>query len=163
MQCWKTNRANQEPESIGSYSPNSQLKRWTNETRINKALTMLMRVLALAALGAVEADNNGDRECARQEKPKQFFKVFPVGTVQKKAGTTCLKIAEEYADALKGLDGFSHVVVHSGRLDRSRLRSKLTRVSALPRGGSDENNRRQVPGGGRTGVSGVSPVGSGGL
>ena len=36
---------------------------------MNRALTMLMTVLALAALGAVEADKKGEREGAEQEKP----------------------------------------------------------------------------------------------
>ena len=45
------------------------------------------------------------------EEPRAFFKVFPVGTVEKKAGAVHLRIAEQYVKALKGLDGFSHVVV----------------------------------------------------
>ncbi len=59
--------------------------------------------LALAA-SVVPAQEDGG-------EPEQFFKVFSVGTVEKEEGTTRLKIADEYGDALKGLDGFSHVIV----------------------------------------------------
>jgi tRNA-Thr(GGU) m(6)t(6)A37 methyltransferase TsaA len=72
---------------------------------------------------------------------RQFFKVFPVGTVKKKEGTTCLKIADEYRDALKGLDGFSHVVVlywlHENDTPdkRSILQTRLERFPNKPSAG----------------------------
>ena len=42
--------------------------------------------LSSSAFGAGEAE--------------QFFKVFPVGTVEKKVGTTSLRIADKYGKAL---------------------------------------------------------------
>ena len=76
-----------------------------------------------------------------EREAKQFFKVFPVGTVEKKEGTTCLKIADEYGEALKGLDGFSHVIVlywlHGNDTPekRSTLQTRLERFSNKPLAG----------------------------
>ncbi|MEW6532518.1 MAG: tRNA (N6-threonylcarbamoyladenosine(37)-N6)-methyltransferase TrmO [Thermodesulfobacteriota bacterium] len=39
------------------------------------------------------------------------YRIYPVGEVQKKRGTTVLKIHEPFRDALLGLDRFSHVIV----------------------------------------------------
>jgi tRNA-Thr(GGU) m(6)t(6)A37 methyltransferase TsaA len=39
------------------------------------------------------------------------FKLFPVGKVKKDSGKTIIEIRNEFADALLGLDQFSHVVV----------------------------------------------------
>ena len=72
---------------------------------------------------------------------KKFFKVFPVGTVEKKAGTTCLKIADKYAKALNGLDGFSHVIVlywfdkNDTPSKRSILQTRLDRFPNKPSAG----------------------------
>jgi tRNA-Thr(GGU) m(6)t(6)A37 methyltransferase TsaA len=74
--------------------------------------------------------------CARglgAEEPKPFFKVFPVGTVEKKAGAVRLRIAEEYAKALKGLDGFSHVAVLYW-FDRNDTPAKRRILQVHPRG-----------------------------
>jgi tRNA-Thr(GGU) m(6)t(6)A37 methyltransferase TsaA len=45
------------------------------------------------------------------QQKAQVFSIVPVGVVEKKAGKSHLRIFEEYAGALKGLDGYSHVVV----------------------------------------------------
>lgn len=39
------------------------------------------------------------------------YEVFPVGRVEKTDAVVRLRVFEEYADALRGLDAFSHVVV----------------------------------------------------
>jgi len=89
--------------------------------------------VALAASVAQAQEDEG--------QAKQFFKVFPVGTVEKKAGTTCLKIADEYAKALKGLEGFSHVVVlywfdkNDTPEKRSILQTRLERFRNRPLAG----------------------------
>ncbi len=86
-------------------------------------------------------DKNGEGKDTKDEVPKQIFKVFSVGTVEKKAGTTCLKIADEYAEALKGLDGFSHVVVlywfhkNDTPSKRSILQTRLERFPNKPLAG----------------------------
>jgi len=64
-----------------------------------KLLCLVPLLLVLAAT----AGRAGER--------REFFKVFPIGTVEKKDGVTRLRIADKFAPALKGLDGFSHVVV----------------------------------------------------
>jgi len=58
---------------------------------------------ALCVLVAAAAKGTGE--------PKPVFKMSPVGTVRKAEGATRLEIEPAYAKALKGLDGFSHVVV----------------------------------------------------
>lgn len=89
--------------------------------------------LALAASVARAQEDEGEA--------KQFFKLFPVGTVEKKAETTCLKIADEYAKALKGLEGFSHVVVlywfhkNDTPAKRSILQTRLGRFPNKPLAG----------------------------
>ncbi|MBW1926320.1 MAG: tRNA (N6-threonylcarbamoyladenosine(37)-N6)-methyltransferase TrmO [Deltaproteobacteria bacterium] len=39
------------------------------------------------------------------------FQLFAVGKVKKDSGTTAIEVYKEYADALLGLDQFSHVIV----------------------------------------------------
>jgi tRNA-Thr(GGU) m(6)t(6)A37 methyltransferase TsaA len=41
----------------------------------------------------------------------ESFKIFPVGVVNKKDESTWIEIFEPYADALLGLEGFSHILV----------------------------------------------------
>jgi len=45
------------------------------------------------------------------ENSEDFFKLFPVGTIEKKGDSTFVKIHDKYSDALKGLDEYSHVIV----------------------------------------------------
>jgi tRNA-Thr(GGU) m(6)t(6)A37 methyltransferase TsaA len=97
-------------------------------------LMMVGGVLVAFATGVARAREDGG-------KTKQFFKVFPVGTVEKKEGTTCLKIADEYGEALRGLACFSHVVVlywlHENDTPdkRSVLQTRLQRFSNKPLAG----------------------------
>ncbi|OEU80347.1 MAG: tRNA-Thr(GGU) m(6)t(6)A37 methyltransferase TsaA [Desulfobacterales bacterium C00003060] len=39
------------------------------------------------------------------------FRVFPVGKVRKDSGITTIEIYDKYADALSGLNNFSHLIV----------------------------------------------------
>ncbi len=41
----------------------------------------------------------------------KFFKVFPVGFIELKGGKVFIKVLERYRNCLKGLDGFSHLIV----------------------------------------------------
>jgi len=50
-------------------------------------------------------------ETVNQKNNERFFKLYPVGEVKKQRGSTKLCIFDRYRDALKGLDGFSHVLV----------------------------------------------------
>ena len=47
----------------------------------------------------------------KQRDATDSFQVFPVGKVKKDSGTTTIEIYNKYADALSGLNRFSHVVV----------------------------------------------------
>jgi tRNA-Thr(GGU) m(6)t(6)A37 methyltransferase TsaA len=97
-------------------------------------LVLVGGVSLVLAVGVARAQES-------QVDSKQYFKVFPVGTVEKKEGTTCLKIADEYGEALKGLDGFSHVVVlywlHENDTPdkRSILQTRLERFPNKPSAG----------------------------
>lgn len=84
----------------------------------------------------------GDARAQKDEgEARQFFKVFPVGVVKKTEGMTCLNIAEEHGEALKGLDGFSHAVVlywlHKNDTPdkRSTLQTRLQRFPNKPLAG----------------------------
>ena len=67
------------------------------------------------------------------EAGRPAFKVYPVGTVQKEDGVTRLAIADDYAKALKGLDGFSHVVVLYW-FDKNDTPRKRSILQVHPRG-----------------------------
>lgn len=80
------------------------------------ALSKLALMVLLGAVLAAKAQGG--------EAERQVYQLHPVGTVEKEGGVTRLVIAEEYAPALKGLDGFSHVVVlywfHKNDVPRKR-------------------------------------------
>lgn len=39
------------------------------------------------------------------------FEIYPVGIIKKSGNSTCVHIYEPFKDALRGLDGFSHILV----------------------------------------------------
>jgi tRNA-Thr(GGU) m(6)t(6)A37 methyltransferase TsaA len=49
--------------------------------------------------------------CKQGDQKESPFQVFPVGKVKKDSGVTTIEVFKEYADALLGLDQFSHVIV----------------------------------------------------
>jgi tRNA-Thr(GGU) m(6)t(6)A37 methyltransferase TsaA len=50
-------------------------------------------------------------ETVNEAKSETFFTLYPVGQVKKQHGSVKLEIFNKYSDALKGLDGFSHIFV----------------------------------------------------
>ena len=66
-------------------------------------------------------------------KGQAAFRLVPVGTVEKKGGAVRLRIDERCADALKGLDGFSHVWVLYW-FDRNDTPSRRAVLQVHPRG-----------------------------
>jgi tRNA-Thr(GGU) m(6)t(6)A37 methyltransferase TsaA len=62
-----------------------------------------------------------------------FFKLYPVGRVDKKGKSVNLRIHEKYRDALKGLDGFSHAIVLYW-FDRNDTARKRSILQVHPRG-----------------------------
>lgn len=72
-------------------------------------------------------------ETVKEKENETFFRLYPVGKVQKQNGTTKLQIFERYRDALKGLDGFSHVLVLYW-FDRNDTPKKRSILQVHPRG-----------------------------
>lgn len=65
-----------------------------------------------AGAGFMTAWANGARAGAGTDPDsKTFFKLYPIGRVEKKGRTVRLRIFDEYVDGLLGLDGWSHVNV----------------------------------------------------
>ena len=60
-------------------------------------------VAGYAAQNSVIAAENGEQ--------MKYFKLFPIGKVEKQAQSVRLRIFDEYIDGLLGLDGWSHVQV----------------------------------------------------
>lgn len=85
--------------------------------------------LVLAPAGAPA----GEEEAPSEEGAPTSFKVFPVGTVEKKDETAGIRIFEKYRDALLGLDGWSHVNVLYW-LDRNDTPRKRGILKVHPRG-----------------------------
>jgi len=44
-------------------------------------------------------------------KTKENFQIFPVGVIRKENKQATIEIYKQYADALQGLDQFSHIIV----------------------------------------------------
>ena len=74
---------------------------------------LVLKSVGMAACAPVGAfgPNLTKAETVGEEGAKMFFKLYPVGRVQKKGKSVTLRIFDRYADAIKGLDGFSHVWV----------------------------------------------------
>jgi len=67
------------------------------------------------------------------EKTSSFFELYTVGRIKRKGKSVRLHIFEKYTDALKGLDGFSHVFVLYW-FDRNDTREKRSILQVHPRG-----------------------------
>jgi len=68
-----------------------------------------------------------------EKKHETFFKLYPVGEVKRQRGTTKLRVFDRYCDALKGLEGFSHVLVLYW-FDRNDTSEKRNILQVHPRG-----------------------------
>ena len=87
---------------------------------------------ACAPIGAF-GPNPAKAETTGEEGAKMFFKLYPAGRVQKKDKSVKLRIFDKYADALKGLDGFSHVWVLYW-FDKNNTPRKRSILQVHPRG-----------------------------
>ena len=72
-------------------------------------------------------------ETVKDDDAQPFFKVYPVGTVEKTKGSTSIRVFEKYVPALKGLDGWSHVNVLYW-FDRNDTPAKRSILQVHPRG-----------------------------
>lgn len=86
--------------------------------------------LALAGLGAGYA--HAEEEQAG-EKDQMRFELRPVGSVEQREGYAELRVFDEYADALLGLDGWSHAFVMYW-FDRNDTPQRRSVLRVHPRG-----------------------------
>jgi len=100
---------------------------------------LVFRGLATISCGAFynAGDTTMGAETVNKKENETFFKLYPVGTVQRQHGTTKLRIFERYRDALKGLDGFSHAIVLYW-FDQNDTPEKRNILQVHPRG--NKNN-----------------------
>ncbi len=96
---------------------------------------LLLNTLMTAGCGAPDAfDNSSVKSHAQKgDNTSSFFELHPVGKIEKKGKSVCMHIFEKYKDALKGLDGFSHVFVLYW-FDRNDTREKRSILQVNPRG-----------------------------
>lgn len=96
---------------------------------------LVFKGFGLVACGAVGAPSGmaARGEEVQEKETERFFKLYPVGRVEKKGGGARVRIFEKYADALKGLDGFSHVHVLYW-FDKNDTARKRSILQVYPRG-----------------------------
>ena len=91
----------------------------------------------LTALGRgilSRTENTASGADTMNQKDKEvFFKLYPVGRVDKKGEPVKLRIHKKYRDALKGLDDFSHAIVLYW-FDRNDTPRKRSILQVHPRG-----------------------------
>ena len=73
-------------------------------------MAAVIRPVAGASLMTAWADGASANTPAGGD-PKTFFKLFPIGQVEKKGQAVRLRIFDEYVDGLLGLEAWSHVNV----------------------------------------------------
>ena len=100
---------------------------------------LVFRGLATISCGAFykASDTAVGAETVNAKNNETFFKLYPVGEVKKQRGATELRSFDRYRDALKGLDGFSHVLVLYW-FDRNDTPEKRNILQVHPRG--NKNN-----------------------
>jgi len=91
--------------------------------------------MGMAACGSLGAfgSNLSKAKTVGGEMGKTFFKLYPVGRVEKKGKSVRLQIFDRYVGALKGLDGFSHVFVLYW-FDKNDTPRKRSILQVHPRG-----------------------------
>jgi len=100
---------------------------------------LVFRGLATISCGAFykASDTTVGAEAVNAKENETFFKLYPVGEVKMQRGSTELRIFDRYRDALKGLDGFSHLLVLYW-FDRNDTTEKRNILQVHPRG--NKNN-----------------------
>ncbi len=95
---------------------------------------LFFRSLGMAVCGGLSAlGSEQEKKDSMKTEAEPFFKLYPVGRVEKKGGQVRLRIFEKYVDALTGLDGFSHVLVFYW-FDRNDTPQKRSILQVHPRG-----------------------------
>lgn len=78
-------------------------------------------------------DSSVNTNIMKDKNISSFFELYPVGRVKKNGKSVSLNIFKKYKDALKGLDGFSHVFVLYW-FDRNDTPEKRSILQVHPRG-----------------------------
>ncbi len=92
----------------------------------------------MAGMGlATVAVTNAQAGVAADSDSKLFFRLFPIGKVEKEGQAVRLRVFDEYADGLLGLDGWSHVNVFYW-FDQNDTPQRRRILQVHPRG--DEKN-----------------------
>jgi tRNA-Thr(GGU) m(6)t(6)A37 methyltransferase TsaA len=96
---------------------------------------LLLNTLMTAGCSTPGAFDNGSVKpnTMRGGSTCSFFKLLPVGKIEKKGKSVHLHIFKKYTDALKGLDSFSHVFVLYW-FDRNDTPEKRSILQVHPRG-----------------------------
>jgi tRNA-Thr(GGU) m(6)t(6)A37 methyltransferase TsaA len=96
---------------------------------------LVFRGLATISCGAFckASDTTVGAKAVNETKDETFFKLHPVGEVKRQRGSIKLEILDKYRDALKGLDGFSHIFVIYW-FDRNDTPEKRNILQIHPRG-----------------------------
>jgi len=96
---------------------------------------LVFRGLATIGCGALckASDTTMGAKSMNEKGNETFFKLYPVGKVKRQRGSAELLIYDRYRDALKGLDGFSHVFVLYW-FDRNDTPEKRNILQVHPRG-----------------------------
>jgi tRNA-Thr(GGU) m(6)t(6)A37 methyltransferase TsaA len=90
----------------------------------------------LAAAGGTILTSNAmaaEDESVKAEGTEAFYKVYPIGKVEKKDASTRIRIFDKYADGLVGLDQWSHVNVFYW-FDKNDVPQKRRILQVHPRG-----------------------------
>jgi tRNA-Thr(GGU) m(6)t(6)A37 methyltransferase TsaA len=90
----------------------------------------------LAAAGGTVLTSNvvaTEDDSVKEESSEAFYKVYPIGKVEKKGASTRIRIFHKYVDGLLGLDQWSHVNVFYW-FDKNDLPWKRRILRVHPRG-----------------------------
>ncbi len=96
---------------------------------------LVFRGLATISCGALDKANDTtmEAETVNEKENETFFKLYPVGVVERQGKSVKLRIHDKYRDALKGLDSFSHAIVLYW-FDRNDMSEKRSILQVHPRG-----------------------------
>ena len=101
---------------------------------ISRRVLLLSTLMTAGCSASIESDSSSIKSNAIEgENAASSFKLYPVGRVKRKGKAVSLNIFKKYTDALKGLDGFSHVFVLYW-FDRNDIPEKRSILQVHPRG-----------------------------
>lgn len=101
---------------------------------ISRRVLLLSTLMTAGCSASNESDNSSIKpDAIERENSGNSFKLYPVGRVKRKGKAVSLNIFKKYTDALKGLDGFSHVFVLYW-FDRNDTPEKRNILQVHPRG-----------------------------